>query len=120
MRTLKKMFKSVLILVLVSHSNGYERITDDAIIVEGINSFISFINGVLKSYRIYRRLQRQIVIKIKKRNPKYKRYSLLVKLRVTSCALFTGNISVLSINFVVQEKINKNSNKVRKILQPQT
>ena len=39
MRTLRKIFKSVLILVLFSHSNGYERITDDAIIVEGIKSF---------------------------------------------------------------------------------
>lgn len=41
MRTLRKIF-SVLILVLISHSNGYERITDDAIIVEGNN-----VNGVL-------------------------------------------------------------------------
>lgn len=43
MRTLRKIFKSVLILVLFSHSNGYERITDDAIIVEGNNN----VNGVL-------------------------------------------------------------------------
>lgn len=39
MRTVRKLFQSVLILVVFNYSNGYERITDDAIIVEGAYKF---------------------------------------------------------------------------------